>query len=314
MSMERTKQEALFWPVLLLFMLVSLLAVLHWFLALRFDGFNLREIRIGPLGLACLAQVAALLVVALAWKVNLAGLGARGVGYLTALLMIGIQGIGKYTPGKVWGMVVRGLALYRLQPSKQLVVNATLIEQLALIHSGLGLALLAWLWERQQWLGFASVLAILPLSVWLVGRSAGTLDRLRSRMPARYRIPGIAADGFPASYCRSFFLLTLVWLLSASMLRFCVAAYPLESMPTDASILLASTLAYLGGFAAFFSLAGLGVREGILVALLAPQLGLAAALHVSLLHRLITAGFDVLLALASLALFRPTRKPEQVSA
>ena len=74
-------------------------------------------------------------------------------------------------------------------------------------------------------------------------------------------------------------------------------------------------LSYLGGFAAFFAPAGIGVREGLVVALLSPAIGINAALYIALLHRLITAGIDIALgALALLLHSLRNRETEQHNA
>ena len=65
-------------------------------------------------------------------------------------------------------------------------------------------------------------------------------------------------------------------------------------------VTLITISAFIGGFIAVFAPGGLGVREGVMVSMLTPHVGLAAAFSISILHRIISILFDLILGLFSL--------------
>jgi len=65
-------------------------------------------------------------------------------------------------------------------------------------------------------------------------------------------------------------------------------------------------LSYLGGFIVLFAPGGIGIREGIMVALLSPVTGVTLAVAISALHRVITMLFDIVLGGLSLSINNKT--------
>lgn len=297
--------EVLLWPALLIFLLASLLIALRWYSSLDLEGFAIKNFATGYLVLAMLTHAVSLACFILAWHRNLQLHNVGNISCLQSTIMVGIYGIGKYTPGKIWGIVARGLALHRisLQPGK--VVQATLTEQLALLHSGLMAGSLAFLAMNKYYGILAFALPVFLFSVWWVSLGGHFILKLMQLIGRKKLETGfmISAE-FKKSYVTVFVLLTIIWVQGAVVLYFCIKSYSNVAGPGAFEILVILVGASFGGFAAFFSIAGLGVREGILVAALSPYFGISAAVYISLIHRLITVAFDVVLGMLALLLLK----------
>jgi uncharacterized membrane protein YbhN (UPF0104 family) len=304
--------DLLLWPVLVLFLLASMLAILHWYMALDLDGFSLDDFSNGYLLLGILCHICALVAVILAWHWNLRFHGVRGLGLLHSAVMVGFYAVGKYTPGKIWGMVARGAALYRISREQKGVILPTLTEQVALVHSGIVIAAFGFL-AAHEYFAVMIVFALLVFpSIWCVARGGGLILRMIRLFDKRNRFEGVVPTvGFKESYPWIFLILAIMWVLASLVLWCCVQSYGAATPPGFPQVAFVTITAYLGGFAAFFSLAGLGVREGVIVAMLGPYLGTSAALYVSLIHRLITAGCDVALGLVSLLFLNSSAEKRQ---
>jgi uncharacterized membrane protein YbhN (UPF0104 family) len=84
--------------------------------------------------------------------------------------------------------------------------------------------------------------------------------------------------------------------------------------PSPAAVIGIFTVAWAAGYVVPGAPAGLGVREAILVSWLGPIIGPGPALAGTLLHRMITAGVDALVALAAYGWLRSTRTPHNGTA
>ncbi len=101
--------------------------------------------------------------------------------------------------------------------------------------------------------------------------------------------------GFRKSYKLVFVLMALMWVLSAMTLYLLMTAFGAVSGWSISALIWITVMSYLSGFLAFFTPAGLGVREGVIVAILSTQMSIEVAISISVLHRLITLFFDFLL-------------------
>ncbi|MEX2468335.1 MAG: lysylphosphatidylglycerol synthase domain-containing protein [Pseudohongiellaceae bacterium] len=296
-SVARSPLSALMWPALLLFMLGSLLAALHWYFSQDLEDFSLAQFAPGYLIAAVLLQVIAIAAVIVSWHLNLLGQGVERLRISQSLAMVGISVIGKYTPGKVWGLLARGAVLYRHDGRRMPAVVSALVEQAALAHSALILVITTFLVYRYNLALGALALALMLPSVWWAARSEALLTWLVRRL-SKYK--QFEIGGIRACYPAVCLTLLLMWTLNSAVLWLLTLAYGVEQMPPVSLLLLASILSYLGGFAAFFAPAGIGVREGLLVAMIGPFVGVSVAIYISLLQRLVTTGVDISLGGAAL--------------
>lgn len=302
----RTLWKILFWPFLLLFVLAALFGMVHWYLQLELQGFSLEIFDVRFLGLAVLFHGLALALSIGSWHVNLHQHGMHQLSLLQSLAMTGLSTLGKYTPGKVWGILARGAAVQKITGKAQTAATSALTEQIALLHSGAAVALLClvassgWGWPVISGIGLIAA----ATAFWLA-HSGTPIWHLLRRIDRKGRLNDINPDrDFKAAYPWVFFGLCAMWLAASLVLWAGVRAYGMPAPPGLAEVTLITLLSYFAGFASFFAPAGLGVRDGIMVAMLTPHTGVGPALYISLLHRLITAGFDLVLGLLSLFLVK----------
>ncbi|PCJ40685.1 MAG: hypothetical protein COA71_10615 [SAR86 cluster bacterium] len=299
-NLKKSRFQAIIWPALYAFILLSVILALNWFFSLKIDYQLFKMLSYQWLAAAILMQGLVIIVFIMAWQYNLRLHGLSQISFLQSSLMIGINSIGKYTPGKILGVVARGSALYKMAGDGRLVVQATLVEQLALVHSGIVVAALFWLVDKGNILLALLVLGLALISVFLMARFdelvVNTTFKLLRRTPV-----ALMHIGFRKSYKLVFVLMALMWVLSAMTLYLLMIAFGVVGGWSISALIWITVMAYLSGFLAFFTPAGLGVREGVIVALLSVQMGVGVAVSISILHRLITLLFDFLLG--CLALF-----------
>lgn len=196
--------------------------------------------------------------------------------------------VGKYLPGKIWGMALRGNDLLRRGITLQQTLKANYAEQLISVHAGLVIGGLGWLLLNRPafWQAGCLLLLLSPLAACLFNNVFGSAGlRLVQRV--------IRRDGFEfftftqGQYLALFFLYWLEWLAIGAILALLWAAIAPGALTGQDLLLLvsANAVAMIVGFFALFSPGGLGVREGVLVALLSAQLGLGEAVLLSVIFR-----------------------------
>ena len=221
------------------------------------------------------------------WRFITTRLGGTKAGVKSSLRIYFVSSLGRYIPGKLWQ--IAGLAVFAQKAgiSAYSATAASLVGQFAFLTSGLVyLALLL-----PGWGGYAPIAAAAALlavgvllyilftsnaRTWLTrkfGQRFGTALTLLDRMTFREAIVW-------------WFAYALTWaLLGAAFVVFVMSFTPL----TGAQVLhVAGTVAaaYLFGYVAFFSLAGLGIREAVMLGLLNQVMPASAALVVSVASRL----------------------------
>lgn len=291
--------HVLFWPALIAVVLLGIAFMLQWFLALELDEGFWELLSYRWLAAAIGTQAMVVLVFVLAWRKNLQ-LHGVSISMRQAVAMIGINSMGKYSPGKVLGILARGAAMYKMHADSRVAVQTTLVEQIAMLHSGGAVMLLGWLLDSGRL--FAAILALVAvaISVLVASRSGETLVKLVARLSRKHALDQGSGQGFTSSYTVVFIAMLLIWGLSALALHYCILAFDYDHMLRFWWLLWILALAYLGGFAAFLLPAGLGAREGVLLAFLASQLDTSVAAYVVVLHRLITLLLDLMLGTSAL--------------
>lgn len=219
---------------------------------------------------SALLQILVWLTLALAWVRLLAGAASGRIQLGQALMHQSLVALGKYVPGKIWGMVARGGLLNRAGMSGERIVEVSLLEQLLVMHSAAVAALLAgslFLFARQQhWLGSLAlalcVLSVpvarmlaLPVTVWIARR----IGRNTAMAPRR--------SGATGDYLRWLAWYVLAWLLfgvlGATVSGALLPAFSLD-LPSVLWFVVAIAVSTTLGFLALFAPAGIGVRDGAL--------------------------------------------------
>lgn len=254
-------------------------------------GERVGDLSVVHVGLAALCAVGSLTASFLAWRETLAGLGDR-LPVATAARVFFLGQLAKYVPGSIWAIVgqmelakVHGVRRERTATAGVVVLVISLAMGLLL-----GLLAVPALLDADGGLYASSVLLLVPLAVvlhprvltWLVQRGLQLLKRAPLEAPLSFAtIWRVAAF----SVVSNLLLGLQIWQLAVDV-------------GGDGRALLA--LAVGGyGLAAAVSLvviplpAGAGLREAILVLLLAPEIGAASATLVALLARLLLTVADV---------------------
>lgn len=274
------------------------------------------------LGVATLLYMAIVPLGAFAWQRMLAALGHREA-LFPLLAIVATTQAGKYLPGNVGHHVGRiGLSLAQGIPLAILVVSMAYEICLLLLGtlftalgsgalSGPGLGVLLRLGDGKPAVVAAAVLAVLglialPLLSWVLPKLVALVLRRREANPATTPAP------LPLATMLEVLALYIVAMLlvGAGLAVLSHGLFP--GTPVDYALLTAAfTLAWAVGFVTPGAPAGLGVREALLLLLLAHSLGTANASLLVLALRVATTLGDMLcfvLGLAAMPRVRSRRR------
>jgi uncharacterized membrane protein YbhN (UPF0104 family) len=284
-----------------------------FFRAFRHNWASVRQhdFRIAPLFLA-LAVVAAAVTALLAtygWQTAINTLSGRGkVNFRQSVAAVNASGLTKYIPGKVWSYALQMYWLDGLGISKPLIVYVNLVNLLISMAASVLLGLACLLLSSSN-LPFGAVLAsliglfaldvccvlfnraILNGAISLINRllkkNFGYFRVTRKLLVELHVIHGLAALAS-----------------GVSVYLFCFAiGYDLS--PGRALLVISSTLVSdVAGFLAIVVPGGLGVREGLMYAMLGGAKTGSLALVLPVASRLMNMSVDVLLGIVALRLLR----------
>jgi uncharacterized membrane protein YbhN (UPF0104 family) len=243
------------------------------------------------------------------WRGTLAALGST-VARRPAARLFFVAQLGKYVPGSVWPVVAQMRMGRELGIPRQRTALAFLLTLGLSVLVGMlvGLAALPALLQAE---GRGVLFGLLALPVLLALLVPAVINRLLERGLRLLRRPGLDAPLSGRDIARAVLWSIAFWVVYGGhvwLLAVGMGADPLEALPVA-----------IGGFAIAFSIgpllvvlpAGAGVREAVLVVLLAGLLSTPEATAVALTSRGILMLTDGLLALAAGALptIRGSRTP-----
>ncbi len=269
------------------------------------------------LGAALGVYMLAVLILAINWRMLLAGMGEgvpRGLG---EAIFLATQ-IGKYLPGNVGHFVGRaalakahGVGL--LRGGGSIVIEQGLTLAVGILVLGVGLALSppgleqleAHLPAPRLWAALLMASALGPLLL------APALGYLAPRLPGAVGRFAVELAQLRTRHVLRFVLLQSgIFLLGgAALMPLAIIAGGMVDFVTAVTIF---TAAWVLGYITPGAPGGLGVRESVLTLALTPSLGGGAALTVALLLRLVTVASDglaFLLGVAGLRYYR-AKKPD----
>lgn len=250
-------------------------------------------------------------VLAFAWKRVLRTLGARGVPFAVCFWQQMLVMLGKYLPGKIWGMVARGGEMKRRGNGLSQVVTATSLEQMLLLHSGMVVAslVLPLLFPSVE----TGILAMLSaLTIPLAARFSGTCLHVLGAIANRFdRIAAeplgirIAARHYAVMMC----IYGSLWVISGLLFvtLYTIFVEPYLAADLVFALMLSSIAGIIAGFFALFAPAGVGVREGVTIGLLVPYMPIEHAMLLAIVARLWQVISDVLGGVLGLWLARSPR-------
>lgn len=213
--------------------------------------------------------------------------------------------IGKYLPGKVWGMVGRGVGLNFFGLNKKEILTVSFIEQVLLLHSGAVLGGCTFIFTRFRSYSPALMLVVLltvPLFPFI-------LNLLLSTKINRVLTSKISFSHFEIlNYLSIFIRYSLLWVSAGLVFS---SIYYFLFGPFDSRLLIlllgACAVGIISGFLAFFSPGGVGVREASIVAFLSTSIPFEKALLLVLVYRLWTTFTDIAGGVASFYLSSITK-------
>ena len=221
---------------------------------------------------------------ALLWGRLASELGGKDVPAIPAVRIAFAASLGRYLPGKLWQLGLLGVLSGRVGVDHRIGAAAGIIAQVFALSAAAALGAPALFGgggnARGETVALVGALAAVLVLLSIPGiRSRGLELACRSAEATPRRALG--GYGFALRHFGMYFL---NWLLYCASFVFFVRGL---GFPTTDVLTLASAFAgsYLLGYAAFFAPAGIGVREGFLIAFLRPEVG-AGAVGIAILTRL----------------------------
>lgn len=239
---------------------------------------------------------------ALLWGRMVEELGGPSLGAFTSVRIYMVSNLGRYVPGKLWQIAGVAILARRVGVSPAISAGAAVLGQgVALAGASVvGSLAFAGAEGRVRWLGMALLLGVV---LFLVLTGVPAFFRRVVRLAYRL-VREVPPEGLDARrtfgirwlglYAANWAVYALAFWGLARSLRMDI--HPLEAAPAFAA-------AYVLGYVALFAPAGVGIREGFLVAFLQPVVG-TGALVLALVARLWTTLVEVAPA-AALALAGP---------
>ncbi|OHB72535.1 MAG: hypothetical protein A2W23_03560 [Planctomycetes bacterium RBG_16_43_13] len=240
------------------------------------------------------------------WTLVLRMLGTRIAGTKGISIML-LSLYGRYVPGGVWAVLGR-VYLCRLEgiPDSRSGMSILLEQSYQIVSAGLVFAI-----SLLFWADTGSVLRLLPL-VFIMPFFVAFLHPkpfLKIVNPVLSRL-GRGAINFSLSFNKMLILAgyyLIYWIVTGIAFFFFIRAfYPLDihNIPVLIGIF---AISFAAGYLAFFTPAGLGVREGALTFLLSLFIPMPIAIGVSLLSRLWLISVEIVILVIFL-INRETRK------
>jgi hypothetical protein len=268
------------------------------------------SVPIGAVVQAGAAVLAANFLLAAAWHLLLERVTLRRFAWPTQLRVFMASNLGRYVPGKVALPAVRIAALGPLGVGPALVGSAMFVELLSWITSAGVLAFSALSFGPSAFVasaaGLPERLGVLTSAGLACGFALLTLVLVsvdRRRLPAlllrQSRLPG-GGPLLPARVALVHALYWASWWLHGVLLLSGFGA----SLSTASSAGAAFILGPVLGFLALIAPAGVGVKEAVVIALVAPVCGVSNAVAIGVLSRLLQLGADVFGWLLSLLIQR----------
>lgn len=263
---------------------------------------------------AILLEILALALFVLSWYVLIFFGGHDRISIIEASAHIGITLIGKYLPGKVWGLIGRTYLLKQRNYSIGAAVELLLADQFLTFYTGIFLASLALLAIYNLSL-FTLAFILFLLANVLVSLFYGDLiSRLMLFMKVLFkrvaRIQDTSGDNHASTAVNktNLSLAMLVYLTHwmATSVVLLLLFYPSLQSALQINCLLlfaAIPLGVLSGFLAVWAPGGIGVREAVIVGILAINLPLELAASIAITYRLICVINDLATGAIALAYY-----------
>lgn len=242
------------------------------------------------------------------WQHLLAAMGTEiRFGHAAQVNLVGQ--LGKYLPGSVWAFVLQAqlgkqFKIPRARALVSLLLTAGMTIVTAMTLGAFLAAPLADRWGGWAWLFAAGPLTLVALLPPVLTRIANLVLRVMRRLQVDANLRAAeVAKALAWSFATAGLYGLHLWLLTGSLARQTMSGYFLATG--------AIAIAMAAGFIAFVLPSGIGVREAILVAALAPIATTSQALAIALASRILFTIADLVSAGVGVIFSRATlRNPE----
>ena len=269
-----------------------------WFVASR-AGLQLSQVarldltgwtpRWGVLLLSCLLLSCGYFASGVLWGRITSGLGSPSMPPAVAVRLFMIANLGRYVPGKVWQIAgLAALARERGVPAPTATAAAIVGQGISVASALLvGMGAVWTLGAGEAWRWSVPVALFGGIALGLV---PAVFDALADTWFRLARTP--RPDGLTSAQAFGWLVLGLAsWVVYASAFWLLVEGLGLEADYLSTAPAFAA--AYVLGYLMIFAPAGIGVREGFLIALLSPQLGASNAGAIAVIARVWTTLVEV---------------------
>lgn len=256
--------------------------------ASRINELGLLNIDARPIAISAVLYALSLVTTAMAWPILVSDESRGKMGQL-ALIGLGAQA-GKYVPGNFAHYLGRAALARRQAIGFDRSAGTTIVELATSIAAGMIVGIVALTTSRE--------------AAELATRHATKIQLLVAAVILVFAW-FVRRERRPVLILTAIALFSLSFVLAGGSL-FLASVALIEALPLDPGFAIAAfAFAWIAGFVVPGAPAGLGIREAVLIALLAPPLGAAHAVFLATLHRFITIGVDLgVAATASWLLWR----------
>ena len=243
-----------------------------------------------------------------AWAASVKSFTGVSLGALRGFIQSNVVAVGKYLPGKVWGILNRSIDLKRQGLTNPQTLLVSYLDQVLLLHAGVLVGGVAYAYH-EGWLWATLLLAVASIVLMPLFHTLLTRITANGLQPP---VGGFAINKqlTVARYAALIFLYSASWIAAGwvfSCLYFWLYGFHLQLVPV---LISANAFGILAGFLAFFAPGGIGVREAGSVAILNYYIPVEQALVLVLLYRVWTIGTDIIGGGVSFMLSRePLNKP-----
>lgn len=301
-GMEKAARAAIKWA--------AIIGILLFFLKYTYD--NWVEVRGHEwqfnyllLLLSLTALIGYLFLSAHLWGRILSKMGCR-LGHWDTLKVWTYSQMGRYLPGRVWMILGRMHLCKKHNIGKKEIAISTILEIFFLVSGGtifslLALAEEAMAFSKYTLLATAPIIAAAIYPRWFEGL-IGFLIKIRTKREVK-------VDFGQANTAKFLLAYTFSWLLMGSAFVLFVGSF--LGFPANKFFPLMGvfSLSWIAGFLSFLTPSGLGVREGIMVFLLAKDFTMPVAILISVLSRIwISAGDALSLGVVSIPWRKAVRR------
>lgn len=239
--------------------------------------------------LAALLQLVYWLVSVRCWQKTIELIVMHKISFMQGFNHLALATLGKYFPGKIWGMVARVSSMQKQGISSQHSVQATLNEQYLLLHASAIVSATLFFAISPSVIAFSLCLCAI-LTVFVIGPLQKIVIEILDWLLTKFRRQELqyVAPLKPRQLIALLAGYVVVWLVIGLMFSSVYyMLFPNRPIVTFVMrLVLANTIGVTLGFFAFFSPGGLGVREAVTSSFLVSQLSIEDALLVSVVFRL----------------------------